>query len=206
MGRVRVALRAEDSLSAVGLAGLLRNTHEVELLSADQSGAAVLMFACHRLTAEATALLRRHVAEFGVPVVLVVSRIAETELLTAVQCGVVAVLPRTAVTEQRLVHSIRAAANGGGVMPPNLMGELLKQLQRVQRDVVASRSLDRFGLSLRQLDVLRLLADGLDSGEMAAQLKVSTRTVENIVSDLRNRYQLRNRSHLVAHAVRSGMI
>jgi DNA-binding NarL/FixJ family response regulator len=56
------------------------------------------------------------------------------------------------------------------------------------------------------VEVLRLLADGLDTSEIAHKLAYSERTVKNVVHDVTTRLQLRNRSHAVAYALREGLI
>ncbi len=53
---------------------------------------------------------------------------------------------------------------------------------------------------------MRLVADGHDTSEIAAQLCYSERTVKNVLHDLNTRLQLKNRSHAVAYAVREGLI
>jgi DNA-binding NarL/FixJ family response regulator len=62
------------------------------------------------------------------------------------------------------------------------------------------------GLTARELKVLRLLADGLDSAEVAQQLYYSERTIKSIIHDVTNRLNLRNRTHAVAYALRQGLI
>jgi len=205
--QVRVALQATDALTHAGLAGFLQSRSELTLLrAADRAAAQVLVMACDRLSVEVVALLRRSVTEIGVPVVLVTNEITETELLTAVECRVVAILPRQAVTAERLVHSVNAAAAGGGVMPPNLVGELLKHIERLQREVLTPQGLNASGLTPREIDVLRLMADGLDTNEIAGELCYSERTVKNVIYGVTHRLKLRNRSHAVAYALRTGMI
>jgi DNA-binding NarL/FixJ family response regulator len=135
-----------------------------------------------------------------------VQEVVEAELMTAVECRVVAILPRAAVTAERLAHSVRAAASGGGVMPPNLVGELIKQVERMQRDVLAPNGLNASGLTPREIDVLRLMADGFDTNEIAGKLCYSERTVKNVIYGVTHRLKLRNRSHAVAYALRAGMI
>ena len=54
--------------------------------------------------------------------------------------------------------------------------------------------------------MLRLVADGHDTAEIATELSYSQRTVKNILHDLTTRLQLKNRSHAVAYAVREGLI
>ena len=207
MEQVRVALQATDPLSHVGLAAMLQYRTDVTVLrTAQRAEADVLVMAAERLSSDVISALRRAVAEVSVPVVLVTQEITEAELLTAVECRVVAILPRTAVTADRLAHSVRAAAAGGGVMPPNLVGELLKHVERMQREVLAPSALSQSGLSSREIDVLRLMADGFDTNEIASKLCYSERTVKNVIYGVTHRLKLRNRSHAVAYALRAGMI
>ena len=207
MEHVRVALQAIDPLSHAGLAALLRFRNDVQVLRAAQrADADVLVAAAEKLTPDVVAQLRRAAAEVRVPIVLVVQEVAEAELMTAVECGVVAILPRAAVTAERLAHSVRAAAAGGAVMPPKLVGELLKQVDRMQRDVLAPNGLTGSGLTAREIDVLRLMADGFDTNEIAGKLCYSERTVKNVIYGVTHRLKLRNRSHAVAYALRAGMI
>jgi DNA-binding NarL/FixJ family response regulator len=61
-------------------------------------------------------------------------------------------------------------------------------------------------VSLREAEVLRLVADGLETREIAEQLCYSQRTVKGILHDVTSRFQLRNRAHAVAFALREGLI
>jgi DNA-binding NarL/FixJ family response regulator len=207
MEQVRVSLQSTDPLSNAGLAALLQYRTDVAVLRpAQRAEADVLVMAAERLTSDVVAALRRAGSELGVPVVLVTQEITEAELLTAVECRVVAILPRAAVTAERLAHSVKAAAAGGGVMPPNLVGELLKHVERMQRDVLTPNGLNPSGLTPREIDVLRLMADGFDTNEIAGKLCYSERTVKNVIYGVTHRLKLRNRSHAVAYALRAGMI
>lgn len=207
MEQVRVVLRASDPLSYEGLLSYLQSRSEFAVVDpADQAEATVFVVSCDQLTADVVALLRRSAAELAVPVVLVVSEITEAELLVAVECRVVAVLPRVAVTADRLAHSVLAAANGGGVLPPNLVGELLKHVERLHREVLTPNGLNAAGLTSREIDVLRLMANGFDTHEIADELCYSERTVKNVIYGVTHRLKLRNRAHAVAYALRTGMI
>jgi len=207
MEQVRVALQAMDPVSHAGLVALLQFRGDISVLRPQQrADAQVLVAAAERLTPDVVAALRRAGAETGAPIVLICQEVAEAELMTAVECRVVAILPRSAVTTERLAHSVRAAAAGGGVLPPNLIGELLKQVDRMQRDVLAPNGLNASGLTPREIDVLRLMADGFDTNEIAGKLCYSERTVKNVIYGVTHRLKLRNRSHAVAYALRAGMI
>ncbi len=207
MEQVRVVLQATDPLSLAGLTSYLKSRPEVVVLRSEQRHSAdVVTAVADRLSPDVVGALQRAATQGGKPVVLVTNEITEAELLTAVECRVVAILPRAAVSGERLLHSILAAAAGGGVMPPNLVGELLKHIERLQRDVLAPHGLTAAGLTTREVDVLRLMADGLDTAEIAGKLCYSERTVKNVIYAVTHRLKLRNRSHAVAFALRSGLI
>jgi DNA-binding NarL/FixJ family response regulator len=54
--------------------------------------------------------------------------------------------------------------------------------------------------------VLRLVADGLDTHQIAEKLAYSERTIKNVLYGVMSRLQLRNRAHAVAYALREGYI
>jgi len=72
--------------------------------------------------------------------------------------------------------------------------------------VLTPRGLSFTGLTEREVDVLKLLADGFDTTEVATRLCYSERTVKNVVQDITRRHNLRNRTHAVAYALRQGLI
>ena len=86
------------------------------------------------------------------------------------------------------------------------MGRLLEEVGRLQRQVLSPRGLTLARLSPREAEVLRLVAEGQDTAEIALQMCYSERTVKNILHDLTTRLQLRNRTHAVAYAMREGLI
>ena len=101
---------------------------------------------------------------------------------------------------------IGKAAAGAGEVPADLLGRLLEQVGRLQRQVLSPRGLTFAGLTPRETEVVRLVADGLDTSEIALRMSYSERTVKNVLHDLTTRLQLRNRTHAVAYAVREGLI
>jgi DNA-binding NarL/FixJ family response regulator len=136
----------------------------------------------------------------------VVAGLDDAGLMTAVEVGAQAVLRRREATPERLADAVAAAAQGDGTLAPDLLGRLLDQMSRLQRQVLAPRGIGPAGLSDREVDVLRLLADGYDTGDIARTLAYSERTIKNTIHDVTSRLNLRNRSHAVAYAVKSGLI
>lgn len=138
--------------------------------------------------------------------VLVGDGIREPQLLRAVTSGVVTVLPRKDANFGRIVQAIMEAHAGLGDMPPEAVGWLSARLRAIQEHVLAPNGLTTFGFQSREVDVLRLVADGLDTTEIAGRLNYSERTVKSIIHGLLTRMNLRNRAHAVAYALRNGVL
>ena len=91
-------------------------------------------------------------------------------------------------------------------MPPDLLGKLMATVGSAGLTGQAGAPRTFGGLTQRELHVLRLLADGCTTSEIARELCYSERTVKNSIQAFTSRLQLRNRSHAVAYAVRQGLI
>jgi DNA-binding NarL/FixJ family response regulator len=79
---------------------------------------------------------------------------------------------------------------------PTVLGTPLRHLALV----------DPQPLNARECEVLRLIADGYATREVARRMCYSERTIKNILQELTTRLHLRNRTQAVAHAVRNGWI
>ena len=204
--RVPVAFHATDPLTQAGVTAALRARPEVELVADSDIGSdTVAVVIAERLT-EARALLLAMKARGVDRCALVLGDIEEGDLLAIAELGVRAVARRSQASPDALVSLARTAASGEVALPPDLLGTLLTQLARLQRNVLEPRGLDVFGMSEREREVLRLVAPGLDTREIAERMCYSQRTVKTILHDITNRFQLRNRSHAVAYAMREGLI
>jgi DNA-binding NarL/FixJ family response regulator len=80
-------------------------------------------------------------------------------------------------TPERLVHAVCAVARGDGTIPRDLLGRLLAQVGRVQRQVLSPRGFALRGLADREQEILRLIAEGKETAEIATTLSYSERTV-----------------------------
>ncbi|RKT56750.1 DNA-binding NarL/FixJ family response regulator [Saccharothrix australiensis] len=207
MKQVRVVVQATDPLTAAGLAGSLDERAEIEVLPRTRAADAdVFVVATDRTGSDTVALLRAADAEHQRPRVLVTGAVDPVGLLAMVESGVVVVLYRAATTGDVLARAVRDAAAGRGALPPDLLGTMLQQVRTLQREVLAPHGLSSSGLTPREVDVLRLLADGHDTAEIAERLRYSERTVKNVIHTMLIRLGLGNRAHAVAYAVRAGSI
>jgi DNA-binding NarL/FixJ family response regulator len=202
-----VAVQAPDPLSREGAVSQLRVRPEVEIREElpAVAGTVVLLIE-DTLDEAALARLRRIVRSEGVRAVLVVGTIRETELLDVIECGVGAIVWRREATAHRLVQAVLAAHRGDGDLPADLLGRLISQVGTMHRGTAGRPGAPSLGLAPREVDVLRLVAEGLDTGEIASKLSYSERTVKNVMHGLTTRLHLRNRAHAVAYALREGYI
>ncbi len=214
--RIPVLVVARDPVSKAGVVSQLRHRPEVTVAetdpdqlvadAADPWTRTVAVVAADEVDDETVRTLRAVRRGGCARVVLVATRLDDAGVVDAAEAGVCGLVRRSEATPERLVEVVRTAAAGDGSVPPDLLGRLLDHVGRLQRQVLAPRGLSFSGLSSREADVLRLVADGLDTGEIANQLAYSERTVKNVLHDVTTRLQLRNRSHAVAYALRSGLI
>jgi DNA-binding NarL/FixJ family response regulator len=138
----------------------------------------------------------------GARVLVCSSDTAEDAVLGAIQAGAVGFLPKETLTTDGLATAVKAAANGTGVMPPDLLGTLARGVSSDALDArpVAARLTDR------EQQVLSLIAAGHPTREVAQQLCYSERTVKNVLHDVVTKLNARSRSQAVAFAVREGLI
>jgi DNA-binding NarL/FixJ family response regulator len=205
--RIPVYVYAHDPISQAGLASQLRARPEVQVLDDDVDSASVAIVVVDEVDDETTRVVRAIQRNDGIPrVVLVVTRLDDGGMMAGVEAGACALLRRSEANPERLVAAIQAAATGDGSVPADLLGRLLEHVGRLQRQVLSPRGLTLSGLTEREIEVLRLVADGLDTAEIADSLSYSERTIKNIIHDVTARLNLKNRSHAVAYAVRQGLI
>lgn len=204
--RVQVFVSAGDPVSRDGVASLLRG-QGVDLVDGGPLDDGVLsLVVVDEVDDDAIRELRRLRRGGLESIVVIATRIDDGGLLAAVEAGAKAVLRRAECTPQNLMASIHAARAGEGSLPPDLLGRLLGQVGRLQRQVLSPHGLTFSGLTEREVKVLRLLADGFDTSEVARELYLSERTVKNVLHEVTSRLNLRNRTHAVAHALRHGLI
>jgi DNA-binding NarL/FixJ family response regulator len=207
--RIPVLVRGFDPVLVSGIRAQLRPRPELVLVETGGAEAAPVVVVVGDVVDEASLSLVREARAPGAHrarVLMVLAAVDDNGLLSAVEAGVCGVVARGEATPERLVAAVQQAAATGGVLSPRLVGRLIEQVSRLQNQVLAPRGLRLSGLSERETDVLRLVAQGLEIREIAEKLSYSERTIKNSVHDVLNRFELRNRAHAVAFALREGLI
>jgi DNA-binding NarL/FixJ family response regulator len=142
-------------------------------------------------------------AETGIPSLACGTAWKLDEVTAVIEAGAVGVLAKDSLTPATLEANVRAALHGAGVVPSELMAQLLGVPEGGGDGPVG---LTAGQLNAREQQVLRLIADGQGTREVAATLSYSERTIKNVLHDVVTKLGARSRSHAVAHAVRAGII
>nr|BFD89277.1 response regulator transcription factor [Kitasatospora sp. Xyl93] len=104
----------------------------------------------------------------------------------------------------RLLHGIRTVATGAALLDPDVTRRLVGHYAAGTRP--ATSSSHDVPLTPRELEVLRLIAEGLSNNEIAATLVISHETVKTFVSRILAKLQLRDRVQAVVYAYRHGLV
>ena len=205
--RISVYVYANDPILQAGVGSQLRGRPEVAVVDQSELDEADVAVVVTDLVDETVLRILRAIQRGSAPrTVLIAATLDESTVIAAAEAGVSGLLRRSEVTAERLLEVVGKVAAGEAAVPADLLARLLDQVGRLQRQVLAPRGLRFSGLSEREIEVLRLLADGLDTGEIARKLSYSERTIKAVLHDVTARFQLRSRAHAVAYAVREGLI
>jgi DNA-binding NarL/FixJ family response regulator len=136
-------------------------------------------------------------------VVLTISA-ADDDVMNAVMAGACGYLLKDS-SIQELIAGIRAAAAGESLISPQIAAKLLQRLRAQSKDADAAETI-RAELSDRELEVLKLIANGKDNAQIARDLFISPKTVKNHISNILMKLQIDNRIQAAVYAVRSGIV
>ncbi|MEV6394616.1 LuxR C-terminal-related transcriptional regulator [Streptomyces sp. NPDC051907] len=210
MNPLRVAILASEPLVAAGIAAYVQASGEIMLLPPDARRQADVCVVLDNDVSEATlARMERAAKETtnpGMRIVLVADSIREHHLARAVGYGLARVVLRREAVRERVVSAVLGIRGDVARTPDALLSRLVEHVRAVQRDVLPQDAATVAGLQARETAVLRLLADGMDTSEIAERLSFSERTIKNVIHGVTNRLELRNRAHAVAYALRSGVL
>lgn len=123
----------------------------------------------------------------------------QRDVLDALKAGATGYLVKSAGRAEFL-DAVRRTADGRAVFTAGLAGLVLGEYRKL-----AQSAPDRPQLTPRETEVLRLVAKGLPYQQVAEELVVSIRTVQNHVQNTLGKLQLHNRSALVRYAFENGL-
>jgi NarL family two-component system response regulator LiaR len=133
--------------------------------------------------------------------ILVLTSFAEDDkVFPAIKAGALGYLLKDS-SPQQLLEAIRDVHRGQSSLHPTIARKLIGELQRPAE----SRPPTRDPLSEREMEVLRLIAQGLTNQEIADKLVISGRTVRTHVSHILEKLHMANRTQAALYALREGL-
>lgn len=203
------AVIASDQITRDGALAYLHSSKRVRVLPpASQREAEVAVLFTTRVT-ETTLCCMRAAAEGAAgdqQVVLVADFISDQHLLRALKFGLVSFLPRSQTGMDQVLEAVLSVKEGRARLPDFLVRSLIEQINAIRRDILEPSGTDPSGLKEREIEVLRLLAEGQGTAKIAGTLNYSERTIKNILSGMMLRLRLRNRAHAISYAIRAGAL
>ena len=106
---------------------------------------------------------------------------------------------------QELMRGIEAAGSGESIVSPAIASKMLQRIRASSSQPEIERTI-RSVLSDREIEVLKLIANGKDNAMIAAELHISPKTVKNHISNILMKLQIDNRIQAAVYAVRSGIV
>ena len=152
---------------------------------------------------EATRLLAGADVRHPVKVLVVTTFNLDEYVYQALRAGASGFLLKDAPPD-RLLHGIRTVATGAALLDPDVTRELVGRFATRIRPAADRQA--EVPLTPRELEVLRLVADGLSNSEIAGVLVISHETVKTFVSRILTKLGLRDRVQAVVYAFRHGLV
>lgn len=211
---MRILLVDDHALVRNGIASLLR-AHNIDVVGEASDGLEALekarqlkpdiilmdikMPRCNGL--EATRLIKAEMPEVKV-IILTVSD-DEEDLFEAIKSGAQGYLLKNIKAEE-FVSLLDGVAKGEAAISPLLATKIIDEFSR-QAAQVAKPALPGSELSVREIDVLRLVSTGALNKEIAATLNITENTVKYHLRNIMGKLHLSNKAQAAAYAVRKGL-
>ena len=134
-------------------------------------------------------------------IVVLTSYHEDEHIFSALKAGALSYILKD-VSAEELASVVRKAAVGEAILHPRVAARVIKELQGKRED-----ALNPFTeLSERELEVLKLIADGMSNAEMAAKLVLSEKTIKGHVSNILSKLHLVDRTQAAVYAWREGIV
>lgn len=202
---IPVGVVALDPVLEAGTKSTLSDCQDLTVTAPGEEPRVVVMIVDRFTQTELDLLRTTHNTPARPSIVLVASELTPGEALHALAAGARGLIRRREADAPHLARAVLGAARGDCVLPPDLLDQLLDH-SRADRNAAAPSAWAATALSPRERSVLRMVADGHETSEIARTLAYSQRTVTTVLHDVTQRFRLRNRAHAVAYTLRAGLL
>jgi DNA-binding NarL/FixJ family response regulator len=206
---IRVMVVDDHPIVRQGLVSVLEDEQDLEVVGAADSAVEALRVV-HRLRPDVMlldlempeldgvdAIPQLLAASPGLGVLVFTAYDTDERVLGAVRAGARGYLLKGASAEE-IARGIRTVHAGGSYLEPRVASKLLAEVSSPRRAAG--------GLSEREREVLRLVADGLPTKQIAGKLSISERTVKFHINSIFHKLGADNRAQAVALAAQRGML
>lgn len=138
-------------------------------------------------------------------VVVLTSFYEDEHIFPALRAGAISYLLKD-VKMDEMATAVRRAALGEATLHPRVAARLIKEIHGGQAAQNSAAFNPYTGLTERELEVLRLVANGLSNGEIAAQMVISENTVKGHVSNILSKLHLADRTQAAVFAWKEGVV
>jgi len=151
---------------------------------------------------EATRVVKTELPD--VKVIIVTVSEDDHDLFEAVKSGAEGYLLKD-MSEEELSSTLEKISAGEPALSPVLAAKILDEFARLAREGTGRSASPEGGLTDRERDVLRLVADGATNREIGVRLYISENTVSFHMKNILAKLHLKNRAQAAAFAIRSGL-
>jgi DNA-binding NarL/FixJ family response regulator len=138
------------------------------------------------------------------PIVVLSGHEERETVLESIRRGAMGFIPKSSDDPKLLWHALKMAVSGAVTVPPSMA--VTPAAQRPDPDQTPPTRVEDLGLTPRQLEVLRLLVQGLPNKSIARRLDIAETTARGYVSDLLAAFRVTNRTQLVLDVAKRGLV
>ncbi|HSG46044.1 MAG TPA: response regulator transcription factor [Anaerolineales bacterium] len=211
MKKIRILVVDDESVVREGVVAILSYQTDIEVVAEAKNGLEALEFA-QKTKPDVVLLDMVMPKQDGLTTIpklkkivpdakiLVLTSFAEADrVYQTIKAGALGYLLKDA-TRVQLLQAIRDVANGQASIHPSVALKVIYEIDNPSEMMYTSEP-----LTPRELDTLRLIANGLSNQEIAQEMSVHERTVAKYVSNILNKLHLANRTQVALYAVREGL-
>ena len=215
MSKIRVLLADDHDLFRQGVRRLLEGVSDLEVIGEGRTGEETVRLVEDLIPdivllditmpglsgIDAARLIKTASPRTGV--IMLTVHADEEFLFEAIKAGAMGYLLKDASPDD-LVRAIRLIYGGEGLLAPSMAAKVMREFARTREAKELAGVLNP--LTVREIEILQHVAEGLANKEIAHKLSISERTVKNHLSNIMEKLHVNSRTQAAVYALRSGLV